>query len=68
MSIQHIIATLRYANLAFLTGTISKHEAKIALDCAIQDYESCSSSASDKDKKCIDILSKNLTEALEECA
>lgn len=68
MSIQYIIATLRYANLAFLTGTISKHEASVALDSVIHDYQSFASSASEKDKRCIDILCKNLAEALEECA
>lgn len=64
MSIEHIIATLRFANIAFLTGKISRHEARIALDAAISDYQAWSYRVSDKHKSCVEILSNNLSEAL----
>lgn len=65
MDITYVIATLRYANFAFLTGKISRHDAKIAHDSAIANYHSCVN-VSGKHKKWIEILSTNLIEAMNE--
>lgn len=66
MSIEHIIATLRFANIAFLTGKISRNEARSALDCAMSDYQAWSFRVSDKHKSWVEILSTNLADALNE--
>jgi hypothetical protein len=67
MSIKHVIATLRYANIAFLTGKISRHDATRLYESSMTTYHSYYSNVSTEEhKKCVQILSSNLLQALNE--
>lgn len=66
MSIDHVIETLRFANIAFLLGKITRDEAKHAHYQAMCDYQVWSYRVSDQLKTRVEILSSALLKAMAE--